>query len=130
MAFKKHALILSKNMFIMELVDGIINLIVEIFKFIFELFGLASKKKGSYNAAFAKQGTVLSSYYKGFCLTGRKNLSIKNSYQNSLIIGSTGTGKSSIVLIPSLFSMRGSFVVHDPSGELFSKGLRKNNLYN
>lgn len=106
----------------MDIVEGLINLIIEIFKTIFEIFGISSKRKGSYNADFASQGTILSSYYKGFCLTGKKNLSIKNSYQNSLIIGSTGTGKSSVVLLSSLYTMHGSsFVVHDPSGELFSK---------
>ena len=62
------------------------------------------------------------SYNKGFCLTGKRNLSVKNSYQNALVMGSTGTGKSSVVLIPSLYTMRGSFVIHDPSGELLSKG--------
>ncbi|HKR06137.1 MAG TPA: type IV secretory system conjugative DNA transfer family protein, partial [Bacteroidia bacterium] len=51
----------------------------------------------------------------------KKNLSVKLSYQNALVIGGTGTGKSSVVLIPSLFSMRSSFVVNDPSGELYSK---------
>ena len=105
---------------VFDIIEGIINIIIEFFKIIFELFGMAFKKKGSYNAEFVSQGTLLSSSYKGFCLTGNKNLSVKNSYQNALVIGGTGTGKSSVVLTPSLFTMRSSFVVHDPSGELLS----------
>ncbi len=105
----------------MELIEGILKLIIEIFKTIFEIFGMAFKKKGSYSAAFAGQGRVLSYFNKGFCLTGKRNLTVKNSYQNALIMGSTGTGKSSVVLIPSLYTMLGSFVIHDPSGELFYK---------
>ncbi len=94
-------------------------------KFVFEFFEMLftgiPKKRESYSAEFARGGTVLSRRAVGFCLTGRKNLSIKDSYQNALIIGGTGVGKSSVVLIPSLYTMRSSFVVHDPSGELFMK---------
>jgi type IV secretory pathway TraG/TraD family ATPase VirD4 len=104
-----------------ELIEGTLKLIIEIFKTIFEIFGMAFSKKGSYNAAFAGQGRVLSSYNIGFCLTGKRNLTAKNSFKNALIMGSTGTGKSSVVLIPSLYTMKGSFIIHDPSGELFSK---------
>ena len=53
------------------------------------------KKKEGYKAEFASQGTLFSSRHYGFCLTGNKNLSVKNSYTNALIIGGTGVGKSS-----------------------------------
>ena len=80
------------------------------------------KKDGVYNAEFASKGTVFSFFSDyGFCLTGTSNLSVKDSYQNALVIGGTGVGKSSVVLIPSLYSMCGSFIVHDPSGELLAK---------
>src|SRR5258708_30984562 len=96
-----------------------------IFKFTFEFFeviisGIPKKAKG-YNAEFASATTLLSRREYGFCLTGKRNLSVKHSYQNALIIGGTGTGKSSVVLIPSLFTMQGSFIIHDPSGELYAK---------
>lgn len=104
-----------------ELIEGISKLIIEIFKTIFEIFGMAFNKKGSYNAAFAGRRKVFSSFNKGFCLTGKHRLSIKDSFQNALVVGGTGVGKSSVVLFPSLFTIKGSFIVHDPSGELFSK---------
>ena len=94
-------------------------------KFLFEALELLvssiPKKKEGYHASFGSASTLLSAGYKGFCLTGNKNLSIKNSYQNALVVGGTGVGKSSIVLLPSLYTMEGSFIVHDPSGELFTK---------
>jgi len=104
---------------IFKILFGILE---SILNFIFEgLEGLFSDKNKGYTADFASQGTLLSSFNFGFCLTGSKSLTCKNSFQNALIIGGTGVGKSSVVLIPSLFKMRGSFIVHDPSGELLSK---------
>ena len=103
---------------IIDLIESIFKLIEE--GILFAINTIPSKKEG-YNAGFASQGTLLSGKYSGFCLTGRKNLSTKLSYQNALIIGGTGTGKSSVVLLPSLYSMQSSFVIHDPSGELFFK---------
>jgi type IV secretion system protein VirD4 len=101
------------------------QVIDSIFKFVFESFevlfsGIPKKKKG-YNAEFAPVSSLFSKRHYGFCLTGKKNLSVKLSYQNALVVGGTGTGKSSVVLIPSLYTMRSSFVVNDPSGELYSK---------
>lgn len=103
--------------FFFTAIVGILNFIFDVLE---EMVG-TEKKKHTYKAEFVSQRTLLSSNEYGFCLNGRHNLSVKNSYQNALIIGGTGTGKSSIVLIPSLFTMRGSFIVHDPSGELFTK---------
>ena len=92
-----------------------------LFEFIETVFSQISKRNTGYHAEFTSPRTLLSNSYKGFCLVGNKNLSIKNSYQNALCIGGTGTGKSSVVLLPSLYTMRSSFVVHDPSSELRSK---------
>jgi type IV secretion system protein VirD4 len=102
---------------LVEIITGIFDLIFEAVEFVFQI----SKKKKEYNSSFAPQGILLSQYNHGFCLTGRRNLTKKDCYQNALIIGGTGTGKTSIVLIPSLYTMTESFVIHDPSGELYSK---------
>ncbi|MEL6675625.1 MAG: type IV secretory system conjugative DNA transfer family protein [Bacteroidota bacterium] len=82
--------------------------------------GIPRRKQGV-NADFGSTKKLLSANHRGFCLSGTKSLSLKDSFQNVVIIGGTGVGKSSIVLLPSLFRMKGSFVVHDPSGELFAK---------
>jgi len=113
----------------MSVIEQILNLLLDLviaaftflFEFIEQLVSGVPKRKRQFNAEFVSAGSLLSSSSEGFCLDGRRNLSVKNSYQNSLIIGGTGTGKSSIVLIPSLFRMSSSFIIHDPSGELFVK---------
>ncbi len=89
--------------------------------YILESVELLMKDDHRYKAQFVASGTLLSSGNKGFCLTGTANLSVKNSFQNALIVASTGMGKTSVALIPSLYTMDSSRVVHDPSGELFSK---------
>lgn len=102
-----------------SILEGMLGFVFELSEYIFNL--IFKKRKEEYTADFASQWSVMSSYNHGFCLTGKKNLTVKDSYQNALIIGGTGTGKTSIVLIPSLFTMSSSFIVHDPSGELFTK---------
>jgi type IV secretory pathway TraG/TraD family ATPase VirD4 len=111
------------------MIDQIFKLLIQgleaVFGFVFEFFEVLisgiPKKNKEYKAEFVPVGTLFSRWDNGFCLTGRKCLSIKHSYQNALIIGGTGVGKSSVVLIPSLYAMKSSFVVHDPSGELYIK---------
>lgn len=102
---------------IFGLLEGVFGLIFEAVEFVFQV----AKRKKEYNSTFAPQGTLLSRYNYGFCLTGRRKLSKKDCYQNALVVGGTGTGKTSIVLIPSLYTMRDSLIIHDPSSELFIK---------
>lgn len=110
----------------MEIITQIFKTIFEIiegiFKFFFEAVELVfSSNSKEYKADFASAGILLSRFNHGFCLTGRRSLGCKDSYQNAIVVGGTGVGKSTVVLIPSLFKMRGSFVIHDPSGELYAK---------
>lgn len=77
-------------------------------------------KNEEYKADFASPSTLLSSRERGFCLTGQ-NISVERSFSNALVCAQTGGGKSSVVLINSLLTMDGSFIVNDPSGELFNK---------
>jgi type IV secretion system protein VirD4 len=119
----------QKTFLTMNIIESIFQLFLQaletLFSFLFEFIEMAitgiPKRKKGYNSSFISARNILSTYEHGFCLTGKRNLSIKNSYQNALIIGGTGVGKSSVVLIPSLYTMNSSFIVHDPSGELFTK---------
>lgn len=103
---------------IFSLLEGILSFL---FEFSETVFSQISKRKTGYHAEFTSPRTLLSNKYSGFCLTGNRNISIKNSYQNALCVGSTGTGKTSLILLPSLYTMRSSFVVHDPASELREK---------
>ncbi len=108
--------------FLFEVVEGIFGAIIEgIFSLIEACF--SKDRKTEYTADFMPAGEVLSTYNKGFCLTGKRSLSIEASYSNALVIGGSGSGKSSRVLIPSILRMMGAsgLVIHDPSGELFHK---------
>jgi len=111
--------------FIEQIIKLLLDLIIAAFTFLFEfieqLVSGVPKRNRQFKAEFVSSGTLLSSSSFGFCLNGKSNLSVKRSYENSLVIGGTGSGKSSIVLIPSLYRMQSSFIVHDPSGELYSK---------
>lgn len=104
-------------LFVFGLLKGFFNLLIEFFELIFQ--GQGYNKE--YKASFASQGILLSRFNRGFCLTGKKKLTKKDCYQNALIVGGTGTGKTSVVIIPTLFTMNDSVILHDPSGELFTK---------
>ncbi|HKR07328.1 MAG TPA: hypothetical protein VJY62_22025, partial [Bacteroidia bacterium] len=76
------------------MIDQLFKLIFQIleslFGFIFEFFevlisGIPRKNKG-YTAEFAPVSSLFSKHHNGFCLTGKKNLSVKLSYQNALVI--------------------------------------------
>ena len=115
---------------VFSLLEAILEIIGKIGAEVFKLFwnrwsgqALRQAPTKPYQARFAKSNLVLSRFGKGFCLTGTQNLSVDSSFRNSLVVGGTGTGKSSVALIPSILTMCDrtcSFVIHDPSGELLT----------
>ncbi|HTB30846.1 MAG TPA: type IV secretory system conjugative DNA transfer family protein [Bacteroidia bacterium] len=100
----------------LTIIEGILRFLLGIAESI-----VASSDDKKYKASFASSWSLLSPWNYGFNLTGNKKLSVKDSYQNSLVIASTGMGKTSVVMLPCLYSMKGSFCIHDPSGEIFLK---------
>ena len=100
----------------LTIIEGILRFLLGIAESV-----VASSDDKKYKASFVSTWSLLSPWNYGFNLTGNKKLSIKDSYKNSLIIASTGMGKTSVVIFPSLYSMKGSFIIHDPSGEIFLK---------
>lgn len=95
-------------------IDGLVS---------FAVAATPSKRNRQYQADFVPTGKLLVAGEKGFCLTGNKSMTIKDSFSNALVLGGSGTGKSSNLLIPSILNMAGasSLIVHDPSGELYAK---------
>ena len=112
-----------------QFLNMVMGLVFSLFEAVFT--GLAdmivtatpSRRRDNYNADFIPATKALSSKEKGFCLTGDRCISIKESFSNALVFGGSGSGKSSRVLIPSIIRMAGpsSLCIHDPSGELFEK---------
>jgi len=95
------------------------ELIVGIFGFITSLF--ENQRKTEFNADFISVAKVLQNSDIGFCLDGENCLSISESYKNAIILGGSGSGKSSTVLINSaLFMAKGnsSLIFNDPSHEI------------
>lgn len=90
-----------------------------------------TKKKPAYDAHFISEREILSTKHTGFSVTGRRNLNTKISHQNFYVQAPTGAGKTTCVILPSLYTMTGSFVVHDPSGEIekMSSGYLKEKGY-
>lgn len=108
------------------ILEFLLKATLTIFKFIFELIdsGLSSSppKKEGYDAEFLTPSTTMSSYNKGFNLTGTKSITELDSHKHSLVIGSSGTGKSTVVIIPTLYNLGRyghSICINDPSGELY-----------
>ncbi len=100
-----------------ELLEELFTLLFSSCKVLFNLF-FPSKTPG-YNAELMPASQMLKRHNRGWCLTGNRSLDgTKLSYQNALIVGPTGSGKSTIVIINSILKMNGSMVINDPSGEI------------
>lgn len=97
------------------------DLLYSLFEFVFdtlvELCRLTPKKKTEYDADFISGEGILSKNHNGFCLTGTKALSVADSQMNCTIYAGSGMGKSSVVIIPSIYHLAEagqSMVIHDP----------------
>ncbi len=111
-----------------QILNAIFQIIFSLFEAIFTGIGdmivsaSSGRRKEAYNADFLPVDKLLSKHEKGYCLTGDRSLSIKDSYSNAICFGASSSGKSSIVLLPSILKMtESSLVIHDPSKELFLK---------
>src|SRR6185369_1977265 len=108
---------------IFELIAGMVCALVEgVFDGIKEI--LSQERKTEYNSKFISSGDLLSRFNKGFCLTGTKSMTKHNSFSNCSVYGPSGSGKSSVIILPSIFSLAkgGSTICcNDPSGELYEK---------
>lgn len=115
----------------MKLLEAIITTAAEIlgglFKLLLELIGLGAsafaKRDGTYTATFAPQRELLSRRHQGFCLTGVRSLTRKDSSRHVVVFSPSGGGKSTVVVVPSILRITErpcSLVVHDPSGELYN----------
>lgn len=87
------------------------------------LFSSEKKNEHNYHAAFGNKSDHFSLFNHGFSV-GEYSLTKKQSFQNVLCLGPTGSGKSQSVIARSIISIargKSSMVIFDPSGaELFS----------
>lgn len=95
-----------------EVVSGLFDFIVTL---------ISSSRKTEFNADFIPVSRILNREEYGFCLDGKLCLSITESHKNGLILGGSGSGKSTTVLINSVLLMaegNSSLIINDPSHEL------------
>lgn len=87
------------------------------------LVNSSSPKKEGFDAEFLPVSSVMGSFNKGFCLNGLSSLTTEDSHKHAVVIGGSGTGKTTCVILPSIYSMARfghSLCVHDPSGEIYA----------
>lgn len=80
------------------------------------------KPKYTYNACFGEEDNFLSRTHDGFAVTGNKAITKALSYQNCLLCGGTGAGKSSVVIFSSIASLargKSSMIINNTSEELW-----------
>lgn len=102
---------------VLQIIQCIIAIVCSFFNALIDAF---AKQKG-FNAEFGSIRSIASWLKKGFVIAafGRR-LSMRLSMQNVLISGPTGSGKSSRIILPTLFSLtRCSALITDPSKELY-----------
>lgn len=70
-----------------------------------------------YQAEFTDAEYILSKDYQGICLDGRRCMPPEKPH--ALVISPSGGGKSTCIVIPTLLKTSGSFLINDPSKELY-----------
>lgn len=112
-----------------------LELLLFIFLFLLVLFALAnlpywfrwrSKRYGT--ARVLRNSKIIKHKYKGIVVDGRRSLSQKISYQHFLVSCSSGSGKSTTNIIPSIIKWPESLIISDVKNELYhqlSPGLKK-----
>lgn len=85
---------------------------------------LFPRKRMPYNARLDSSRSVLSRSHTGYVVSGaEKAIALERAFEHMAVIGSSGSGKSSSVVINGILRAaehgEASIAVHDPSGELW-----------
>ena len=77
------------------------------------------QKSNGFNAQFGRESDIASRWNKGFVIS-RKKLTRRKSFENILLAGPTGSGKTTRLLLKQLYELKYcSIVLNDPSKELY-----------
>lgn len=109
-------------LFIASILNFIVQILGEAFEAGFLVLGryLDIEKKTEYTAEFTPITEYLSQNNNGFCLDGKNSVN-EGDYLSSIVLGQSGSGKTTCVLQPTLYKMmygNSSLVINDPSTEL------------
>ncbi len=77
-------------------------------------------KDHALRASFGKASQLISESNDGFCIDGKRFLSVAKSRENYLTIAPSGKGKTQVTAFPFLLHAKGNYsiIVNDPSAEL------------
>lgn len=67
----------------------------------------------------SEQRRLLRSSFAGFVIDGKRKLPLDKCFRHCVVIGNSGSGKSTICFIPTVLNLTNSAVVLDCSGEVF-----------
>lgn len=80
----------------------------------------AIEKKQGFNAEFGSETNIASRWNYGFLISKHRKLTRRKSFENILLAGPTGSGKTTRLLLKNLYSLKNcSLIINDPSKELF-----------
>lgn len=78
------------------------------------------QKQSGFSATFGSETDIASRFNKGFLISRNRKLTRRKSFENVLLAGPTGSGKTTRLLLKNLYELGGcSIIVNDPSRELY-----------
>ena len=102
------------------------NIVVTFFAFCWSIVAdgilaiFDTNRRQGFQATFGSELLIANRWNKGLLISRNRKMTRQKSYENVLIIGPIGSGKTSRLLIKQLLSLRNrTILVNDPSGELF-----------
>lgn len=78
------------------------------------------QKQTGFSAQFGSETDIASRFNKGFLISRNRKLTRRKSFENILLAGPTGSGKTTRLLLKNLYELdKCSVIVNDPSRELY-----------
>jgi type IV secretory pathway TraG/TraD family ATPase VirD4 len=114
-------ILLSLYELLVAIFEFIVNVLIELGMILVKiLYHIAMPKQTK--DGFATAVTIASIFEKGFVIGKYVRLSRKKSFESLMIVGATGSGKTSLFLIKNILALKNcSMVINDPSKELWDK---------
>ena len=108
-----------------QIIQGVFTLIFQLLESILSgistliISQVSTRRNESYNADFIPAHKILSKTNDGFYF-GEYAVTQEQNFMHALVCGSSGSGKTTAVMLPSIYHSNVSLCIHDPSGELYT----------
>lgn len=107
-----------------SIINAVFGMFFQLFEWILNGFGevvvaqIKTRRNEEYKADFLAADKALKRNSTGFYFGHLAN-TLEQSQMHALVVGQSGSGKSTAVLIPNILRSVCSLCIHDPSGELY-----------